>query len=201
MDDYLGVVGLGRMVLLNIFEDLLNLDFVIVLLKGIIFCEDGCDLKVFIKMGWSKGGFVLFEFLYDMMMDDLQFFMLMGVKMWNVVIMELYMIEIDNLMEQFLFDYDESYLMMFDRYGKWCVNMIIKGFVLSVQGFVSFFIMIGDIVVIGKNKVDMLFVFVCMKEIGGGIVFVENGNILYEILFVLCGCVFLEVYEEVLEKE
>lgn len=158
-------------------------------------------MKVFIEMDWKKGGFVFFEFLYDMKMDDLQFLMLMGVKMCNVVIMELYMIVIDNFVDQFFFDYDESYFMFFDKYGKWWVNIMLKGFVEWVQGFVSFYIIIGDIIVVGKNKEDILFVFLWMKEIGGGIVFVENGKIFYEIFFVLNGFVFVENYEEVFEKE
>lgn len=201
MDDYLGVVGPGRMASLNILEDPLNPDPVTVLSKGIILREDGCDLKAFTKTGWSKGGLVPLELSYDMTMDDLQFSMPMGVKMRNAVIMEPYMIEIDNSMEQLSFDHDESYLTMLDRHGKWRVNTIIKGFASSVQGFVSSFTTTGDIVAIGKNKADMLLAFARMKEIGGGIVLAENGNILHEIPLALCGCASSEAYEEVLEKE
>lgn len=111
------------------------------------------------------------------------------------------MIEIDNSMEQLSFDHDESYLTMLDRHGKWRVNTMIKGFASSVQGFVSSFTTTGDIVAIGKNKADMLLAFARMKEIGGGIVLAENGNILHEIPLALCGCASSEAYEDVLEKE
>ncbi|MGQ9010082.1 adenine deaminase C-terminal domain-containing protein [Bacillus stercoris] len=201
MDDYLGVVGPGRLASLNILEDPLNPNPVTVLSKGTILREDGCDLKAFTKMNWNKGGLVPLELSYDMTMDDLQFSMPMGVKMRNAVIMEPYMIEIDNSMEQLSFDHDESYLTMLDKHGKWRVNTMIKGFASSVQGFVSSFTTTGDIVAIGKNKADMLLAFARMKEIGGGIVLAENGNILYEIPLALCGCASSEAYEVVLEKE
>ncbi|MCY9376118.1 adenine deaminase [Bacillus sp. T17B1] len=201
MDDYLGVVGPGRLASLNVLEDPLNPNPVTVLSKGIILREDGCDLKAFTKTVWSKGGLVPLELSYDMTMDDLQFSMPMGVKMRNAVIMEPYMIEIDNSLEQLSFDHDESYLTMLDRHGKWRVNTMIKGFASSVQGFVSSFTTTGDIVAIGKNKADMLLAFARMKEIGGGIVLAENGSILYEIPLALCGCASSEAYEDVLEKE
>ncbi|MCY8281261.1 amidohydrolase family protein, partial [Bacillus inaquosorum] len=128
MDDYLGVVGPGRLASLNILEDPLNPNPVTVLSKGIILREDGSNMKAFTKTDWNKGGLVPLELSYDMTMDDLQFSMPMGVKMRNAVIMEPYMIEIDNSMEQLSFDHDESYLTMLDKHGKWRVNTMIKGF-------------------------------------------------------------------------
>ncbi|MEC1732650.1 adenine deaminase [Bacillus mojavensis] len=201
MDDYLGVVGPGRLASLNILEDPLQPNPVTVLSKGKILREDGCDMNAFPHTNWNKGGLVPLELSYDMTMDDLQFSMPMGVKMRNAVIMEPYMIEIDNSVEQLSFDHDESYLTMLDRHGKWRVNTMIKGFASSVQGFVSSFTTTGDIVAIGKNKADMLLAFSRMKEIGGGIVLAENGKILHEIPLSLCGCASSESYDIVLEKE
>ncbi|MDA4896474.1 hypothetical protein PFZ55_57495, partial [Streptomyces sp. MS2A] len=79
---------------------------------------------------------------------------------------------------QLSFDHDESYLSLFDKYGKWRVNTMLKGFATRIQGFVSSYSTTGDIIAIGKNKEDMLLAFKRMKEIGGGIVLAENGKIL-----------------------
>ncbi len=152
MDDYLGVVGPGRLASLNILEDPLNPNPVTVLSKGIILREDGSNMKAFTKTDWNKGGLVPLELSYDMTMDDLQFSMPMGVKMRNAVIMEPYMIEIDNSMEQLSFDHDESYLTMLDKHGKWRVNTMIKGFASSVQGFVSSFTTTGILSRLEKIK-------------------------------------------------
>lgn len=80
--------------------------------------------------------------------------------------MEPYTIEIDNSVNQLSFDHDESYLSLFDKYGKWRVNTMLKGFATRVQGFVSSYSTTGDIIAVGKNKEDMLLAFKRMKEIG-----------------------------------
>lgn len=115
--------------------------------------------------------------------------------------MEPYTIEIDNSVNQLSFDHDESYLSLFDKYGKWRVNTMLKGFATRIQGFVSSYSTTGDIIAIGKNKEDMLLAFKRMKEIGGGIVLAENGKILHEIPLHLSGGASIETYEKVLERE
>ncbi|MGV3273147.1 adenine deaminase [Bacillus sp. CIS52] len=201
MDDFLGVVGPGRLASLNILDDPMNPDPVTVISKGILLKEDGRNMKAFTKTDWKRGGLVPLELSYDMTMDDLQFSMPMGVKMRNAVIMEPYMIAIDNSVDQLSFDHDESYLTLLDKHGKWRVNTMLKGFSERVQGFVSSYTTTGDIIAAGKNKEDILLAFSRMKEIGGGIVLAENGKILHEIPLALNGSASAESFEDVLEKE
>ncbi|MED4626965.1 MULTISPECIES: adenine deaminase [Bacillus] len=201
MDDYLGVVGPGRLASLNILDDPMNPDPVTVISKGILLREDGRNMNAFTETDWKKGGLVPLELSYDMTMDDLQFSMPMGVTMRNAVIMEPYMIAIDNSVDQLSFDHDECYLTLLDKHGKWRVNTMLKGFADRVQGFVSSYTTTGDIIAAGKNKEDILLAFSRMKEIGGGIVLAENGKILHEIPLALNGSASAEKYEEVLEKE
>ncbi len=54
---------------------------------------------------------------------------------------------------------------------------LLKGFATNFQALASSFSNTGDIILIGKNKHDMLPAFNRMKEIGGGIVMVENGQV------------------------
>ncbi|GJJ24830.1 adenine deaminase [Bacillus velezensis] len=201
MDDFLGVIGPGRLASLNILDDPMNPDPVTVISKGILLREDGRNMKAFTETDWKKGGLVPLELSYDMTMDDLQFSMPMGVIMRNAVIMEPYMIAIDNSVDQLSFDHDECYLTLLDKHGKWRVNTMLKGFADRVQGFVSSYTTTGDIIAAGKNKEDILLAFSRMKEIGGGIVLAENGKILHEIPLALNGSASAENYEEVLEKE
>lgn len=100
-------------------------------------------------------------------MSDLQFSMPLGVKMRNAVIMEPYTVEIDNSVNQLSCDHDQSFFSLIDRKGEWRVNTMLKGFANKVQGFVSSFSTTGDILVIGKNKDDMMLAHKRMKEIGG----------------------------------
>ena len=73
-------------------------------------------------------------------------------------------------------DHDESFLMLIDRNGKWRVNTLIKGFATGVQGFASSYSNTGDIILIGKDKKEMLNAFNEIKRIGGGMVLTENGK-------------------------
>ena len=57
----------------------------------------------------------------------------------------------------------------------------LKGFAKNLSGLASSFSHTGDIILIGKNKADMSEAFKRMKEIGGGIVIAENGEIVKEI--------------------
>ena len=57
---------------------------------------------------------------------------------------------------------------------------MIKGFSNGVMGFASSYSNTGDIILIGKSKSDMIAAFSRMKEIGGGIVLAENGEVLHE---------------------
>lgn len=179
----------------------MNPDPVTVISKGILVREDGRNMNAFTETDWKKGGLVPLELSYDMTMDDLQFSMPMGVSMRNAVIMEPYMIAIDNSVDQLSFDHDECYLTLLDKHGKWRVNTMLKGFADRVQGFVSSYTTTGDIIAAGKNKEDILLAFSRMKEIGGGIVLAENGKILHEIPLALNGSASAENYEEVLERE
>lgn len=70
------------------------------------------------------------------------------------------------------------------------MNIVVKGFVKELGGFVSFYFGIGDIIFIGKRKEDMFIVFCRVKEFGGGMVIVEKNEVLYEIVLLLFGIMF-----------
>lgn len=201
MEDILGVVAPGRYATLNILNSPNEPNPETVLAKGRLIKSGGVNMNAFSVPDWQKGGLVPLNLSYDLTMDDLQFSMPLGLKMRNSVIMEPYTIEIDNSVNQLSFDHDESYLSLFDKYGKWRVNTMLKGFATRVQGFVSSYSTTGDIIAVGKNKEDMLLAFKRMKEIGGGIVLAENGKILHEIPLHLSGGASNEMYEKVLERE
>src|SRR5690606_39293735 len=76
---------------------------------------------------------------------------------------------------------EENFFMLLDVKGKWRINTLLKGFANGVSGFASSFSNTGDIILIGKSKPDMMAAFNRMKEIGGGIVLVENGKVIHEI--------------------
>lgn len=91
--------------------------------------------------------------------------------------------------------------MLVDRNGKWRINTLIKGFAEDLSGLASSFSHTGDIILIGKSKSDMLRAFKRMKEIHGGIVIVENGEIAKEISLPLKGIMSNKKIEDLIVEQ
>src|SRR5690625_2887801 len=96
---------------------------------------------------------------------------------------------------------EDSFLLLLDRYGKWRVNSIINGFTTSLGGLASSYSTTGDIAFIGKNKSDILLAGKRLKEIGGGIVLVNQGEIIYELKLELNGTMFIGGMQALIQKE
>ena len=113
---------------------------------------------------------------FDLDESDFTFNNPVGIEMVNDVITKPYDITVDTSGDNLADDHDESFLMLIDRNGKWRVNTLIKGFATNVQGFASSYSNTGDIILIGKDKNEMLNAFNEIKRIGGGMVLSENGR-------------------------
>ncbi len=110
-----------------------------------------------------------------------------GLEMVNSVIMKLYQVEHDTSVPILPAGCDESFLMLLDREGKWRLNTVLKNFATQVGGLVSSYSISGDILMIGKSKRDMQVAFERMKTFGGGIVLVEDGEVIAEVPLTLMG--------------
>lgn len=78
---------------------------------------------------------------------------------------------------------------------------MLKGFASSLGGLASSYSTTGDIILIGKSKHDIITAFKRMKELGGGIVLAEKGEVLHEIPLEICGGASAEEFSEVVQKE
>ncbi len=96
---------------------------------------------------------------------------------------------------------EESYLMLVDRHGKWRVNTIIRGFDTHVKGFASSYSNTGDIILIGKSIEDMKQAFNEIKKINGGIVLVENSEVIVSIPLTIAGTMYDGKVEHVIAIE
>ncbi|WP_099354961.1 adenine deaminase C-terminal domain-containing protein [Fredinandcohnia onubensis] len=203
MDNLHGMIATGRIANLNILSSRENPTPESVLAKGVWVKRENKDQHAFPEFPWKSQGFTNLATNWELTLDDLQFSMPFGMKMENAVIMKPYSISIDASYDEISMEHDESFLMLVDREGKWRVNTMIKGFANRISGFASSFSNTGDFVLIGKNKKDMLLAFNRMKELGGGIVLVENGNILHEVPLDIGGITSSKSVEELstLEKE
>jgi adenine deaminase len=196
-----GMIATGRVANINFLEEKENPLPVSVLAKGKWVKKDGMKINNFEDIPWEKHDFMPITLDWDLNQDDLQFSMPLGMNMENAVVMKPYSISTDISVDQLSTQHDESFLMLIDRNGKWRVNTLLKGFATGVMGFASSFSNTGDIILIGKDKTEMLRAFNRMRELGGGIVLAEDGKIIGEIPLPLKGMMSAKKMEDVMVEE
>lgn len=177
LDYVLGAIAPGRIAHLNILPAKEEPTPISVLAKGKWVLRDK-KRQPFPEFDFGKYGMKPLTIDWNITKDDLYYSVPVGLEMVNEVIVKPYQITSEDNFDHLPSDHDESYFVMLDKHGKWRMNTLIKGFADKVSGFASTFSMTGDIVLIGKNKNDMIQAFNVIKEMGGGIALVENGELL-----------------------
>ncbi|GER68011.1 putative adenine deaminase [Weizmannia acidilactici] len=176
-----GMIATGRVASINFLESETNPVPVSVLSKGIWMKKDGKAVEQEEPIDWESFGHGPLQLEWDLEYDDLQFSMPFGIEMSNSVITKPYSITYDVSYDVLPDDYEDNFLMLMDKKGKWRINTLIKGFAKGLMGLASSYSSTGDILCIGKSKSDMMLAFKRMKELGGGIVIAEKGEIVHEI--------------------
>ncbi|WP_338471590.1 adenine deaminase C-terminal domain-containing protein [Niallia sp. XMNu-256] len=195
-----GNIATGRVANINFLQDERNPTPVSVLAKGIWVKRNGKkDVDLYDTLPWNEFDLepVSMDWELEFSMEDLQFSMPFGIEIENTVITKPYSISIDASFDE-LKSRDESFFVFIDRYGKWRINTILKGFAERLSGLASTLSRTGDIILIGKNKHDMLLAFNRVKELGGGIVIAESGEIVKELPLPLKGLMSDKPIEELI---
>jgi adenine deaminase len=201
LEHLLGMIGPGRVANLNFLEDIRNPRPAAVMAKGQWLRWENEEIDAFPRLNWSEYGFSPLDLDWDLTVDDMQFSMPFGMEMVNSVITKPYSVSLDFSIDEISETHDESFLMLVDRKGKWRINTAIKGFANKVKGFASSYSNTGDFVLIGKSKSDMMKAFSRMKEIGGGMVLVEDGEVIHEIQLPLSGAMSDKRLKPLMEEE
>ncbi|HVH96924.1 MAG TPA: adenine deaminase C-terminal domain-containing protein, partial [Bacillus sp. (in: firmicutes)] len=198
-----GNIATGRIANINFLSHETNPTPVSVLAKGKWVKRDGKNLSddLYRSLDWEEFELEPLELEWELTVDDLQFSMPFGITMENAVITKPYSISIDVSNDTITNSKDECFFMLVDRNGKWRINTLIKGFAEDLSGLASSFSHTGDIILIGKSKSDMLRAFKRMKEMRGGIVIVENGEIAKEISLPLKGIMSNKKIEDLIVEE
>lgn len=150
---------------------------------------------------FDTNGITELTFDWDLSMDDLQFSLPLGLEMVNDVILKPCTIRTDMAVEDIPEGKEDAFLLLIDRHGKWRVNTTIRGFTNRLGALVSSYSTTGDIVIIGKNKPDMLIAWTRMKELGGGIVLVHEEEIIFELPLQIGGIMHDGSMDHLIEKE
>ncbi|MCC5891590.1 adenine deaminase C-terminal domain-containing protein [Exiguobacterium sp.] len=201
LDHVLGSVAPGRIAHLNILDAIDAPRPSSVIAKGQWIVRDGVSLFPDELIEASLALMPATDVDIELTPTDLSFSMPVGLDMVNSVIMKLFKITHDTGQDELPRDGDESFLMLLDKEGKWRLNTVLKGFANDFGGLVSSYSISGDYLILGKCKQDMLTAFARMKELGGGIVLVDRGEIIAEIPLPLCGMTSIEPVERLIHQE
>lgn len=195
-----GLIATGRTADINFLEKIDQPTPVSVLAKGVWVKRDGEPVENEQNICLEHYGFQPLQIDWDLTMTDLQFSMPFGIQLENSVITKPYSITIDVDRDEIDDPEDECFFMTVDGKGTQRINTLLKGFA-RIDGLASSFTYTSDILLIGKKKQDMLKAFNRMKEIGGGIVVVEKGEIIYELDLPLSGISSRLSFERLIIKE
>ncbi|WP_339165481.1 adenine deaminase C-terminal domain-containing protein [Siminovitchia sp. FSL W7-1587] len=195
-----GMIATGRVASINFLENEQQPTPISVLANGQWVKKSGEEMVVDEDICWKDYGIEPFSFDWQLTKEDLAYSMPFGIQMVSNAITKPYSITRD-VSDEMPADSDECFFMLLDRQGKWRINTLLKGFARHVGGFVSSFSTTGDIILIGKNKQDMLLAFDRMRGIQGGIVLVENGVIIHEIRLPLLGIMSNKDLPALMEEE
>lgn len=201
IDHLHGNIATGRVANINFLSSIEDPTPHSVLAKGKWVKRDGQLIDAYHSINWDDYGLKPMELEWNLSLDDLQFSMPFGIKMENSVITKPYSIAIDASYDELSTDHDECFFSLLDRNGKWRINTLLKGFATNLSALASSFSNTGDIILIGKNKRDMLAAFDRMKELGGGIVMVEEGHVVCEIPLRLNGIMSNLSIKELINEE
>lgn len=194
-----GVIATGRLATLNFLEDERNPVPIAVLSKGVWLRKDGEIVRGLEEVDWSN--MPPLELDFDLSDSDFQFSMPFGIEMVNDVITKPYSISVDTTDNELSQSHDQSFLLLIDRNGRWKVSTLIKGFATSLMGFASSYSNTGDILLIGKSKKSMMQAFDEMKKMNGGIVIVEDDQVVCSIHLPIGGGLSDKPMEELIEEE
>ncbi|WHZ03465.1 adenine deaminase C-terminal domain-containing protein [Neobacillus sp. YX16] len=201
IDHLHGNIATGRVANINFLSSIENPTPHSVLAKGKWVKRDGQVMDAYHSINWDEYGLKPMELDWALSVDDLQFSMPFGIKMENSVITKPYSIAIDASGDELSTDHDECFFTLLDRNGKWRINTLLKGFATNLSALASSFSNTGDIILIGKNKRDMLAAFDRMKELGGGIVMVEEEQVVCEVPLRLNGIMSNLPIKELINEE
>jgi adenine deaminase len=201
IDHLHGNIATGRVANINFLSSIEDPTPHSVLAKGQWVKRDGEVLDAYHSINWDEYGLKPMELDWNLSIDDLQFSMPFGIKMENSVITKPYSIAIDASSDELSTDHDECFFTLLDRNGQWRINTLLKGFATNLSALASSFSNTGDIILIGKNKRDMLAAFDRMKKLGGGIVMVEEEKVVCEVPLRLNGIMSNLPIKELINEE
>ncbi|SHL61628.1 Adenine deaminase [Shouchella rhizosphaerae] len=202
IDHKLGMIAPGRIAHLNFLESMDNPMPKSVLAKGQWVLRNGTPQgKETAPFEWGDYGIGPIHIDWSLGEDELHFSMPMGIEMTNAVILKPYQTTLETAATELATGHDESFFAMVDKQGKWLVTTTLKGFATAVMGMASSYSYTGDIILIGKSIPAMIQAFNELKAQGGGLILVENEEVIGRVRLPLLGMMSAAPMEDIMAEE
>ncbi|MHC5249734.1 adenine deaminase C-terminal domain-containing protein [Enterococcus sp. LJL90] len=201
IEDQYGSLATGRIANINFLQDKKNPTPVHVLAKGQWVKKSTETTTAYQNFNWAEFGFEPAKIDWDLTANDFDIETTVGIHVINNVITRPYEKNFSGTLSQAKLDADEALIVKLDKQGKWRVSTFIKGFVNSLGGMATTYSGTMDLLLIGKNQPDMTLAFERLKTIGGGLVLVDNGEIIFELPLELDGRMSLLPMEQLIQKD
>lgn len=196
-----GLIATGRVADINFLKSEDDPTPVSVLAKGKWVKRKNEVNDDYYQLNLNDYGFNPIKLNWELTEKDLQFSMPVGISLESSVITKPYSITTDLYRNELDESNDECFFMYIQRSGELRMNTAVKGFAKNLGGLATTFTNTGDILLIGKNKTDMLTAFKRLKELGGGIVISNDNNIIYELPLSLSGHSTTLDFETLIKKD
>lgn len=194
-----GLIATGRFATLNILKDEYSPVPEAVLSKGVWLKWNHEKVQALPEIDWSH--YPPYKIDFSLNENDFQFSFPIGIEMVNDVITKPYSVNHPLNKNELTNASDECYLLLVDKDGKWRVNAMLKGFATNVKGLASSYSNTGGIIIIGRNKQDMKRAFEEMKKMNGGIVLVDDNEVVVSIPLEIAGSFYNGKMEDLMELE
>jgi len=198
MEEEFGSVAPGRVANINILKSKQNPHPESVISKGEWIKKDNKAVSYPSIINWEEYDITPLHLDWDLTDEDLQFSSPIGMDVVNDVIIQPYTLESDVSANRIASEKREQFISLIDKSGEWRVNTIIRGFAPKLGALVSSFSATGDIIHIGNSKKDLRIAAKRMRELGGAIVLVDQGEILAEMPLPLGGVMPKNAMEELI---
>jgi adenine deaminase len=173
LDSKIGGIGPGRYADILVLDSLYSPTPKLVFSEGKLTAKEGKLIEPWPYLDWEKYGFSRINYSWAITPKDFsQSKNLPIIHMENAVITRLASkLDTDNLL----------FVSLIDKKGEWIVEALLDGMAKEVDGLASSYTASQDILTIGRSHKSISKAVNRILEIGGGIVLVEDDNIIFEL--------------------
>ncbi|SFI59069.1 adenine deaminase C-terminal domain-containing protein [Thermoflavimicrobium dichotomicum] len=207
LDEHIGGLAPGRLADINVLASLQEPTPVMVIAEGEMVAKGGVLTRSWNRMDWSKyrrtkwgSDWRLQE--CDLPLPPVRNHLAPTIEMINVVITKLSEepLDVEEGWIKWRTEDDRLLVYLIDPAGKWISSAVLKGFGRGIDGLASSYNGSHDLLVIGRNRNAMVRAANHILEQGGGITWVQDGEIVFHLPLPINGYLSMDSVDQLIEQ-